>query len=36
MEMDGGVMVKAARRLGISFRSMRYFVKKYGLGTGEH
>jgi two-component system response regulator PilR (NtrC family) len=31
MEMDGGVMVKAARRLGITFRSMRYFVKKYGL-----
>jgi len=31
MELDGGVMAKAARRLGISFRSMRYFVKKYGL-----
>jgi transcriptional regulator with PAS, ATPase and Fis domain len=35
MEMDGGVMAKAARRLGITFRSMRYLVKKYGLGAGE-
>lgn len=35
MEMEGGVMVRAAKKLGISFRSMRYFVKKYGLGAGE-
>ncbi len=35
LELEGGVMVRAARRLGISFRSMRYFVKKYGLGARE-
>ena len=35
LELEGGVMVRAARRLGISFRSMRYFVKKYGLGAKE-
>ena len=35
LELEGGVMVRAARRLGISFRSMRYFVKKYGLGSRE-
>ncbi len=35
LEVESGVMVRAARRLGISFRSMRYFVKKYGLGARE-
>ncbi len=34
-ELEGGVMVKAARRLGITFRSMRYLVKKYGLSARE-
>ena len=36
MEMEGGVMVRAAKRLGITFRSMRYFVKKYGLAAREN
>ncbi|MEJ2368926.1 MAG: sigma-54 dependent transcriptional regulator [Acidobacteriota bacterium] len=31
LELEEGVMVRAAERLGISFRSMRYFVKKYHL-----
>ncbi len=31
LEMENGVMVRAAERLGITFRSMRYFVKKYHL-----
>jgi DNA-binding NtrC family response regulator len=31
LEMEGGVMTRAAERVGITFRSMRYFVKKYGL-----
>ncbi len=35
LELEGGVMVKAARRLGITFRSMRYLVKKYGLNAKE-
>ncbi len=35
LELEGGVMVKAARRLGITFRSMRYLVKKYGLNARE-
>jgi two-component system response regulator PilR (NtrC family) len=31
----GGVQVKAAEMLGMSFRSFRYYAKKYGLrGTG--
>ncbi len=35
MKLEGGVMVRGARRLGISFRSMRYFVKKYGIQAKE-
>ena len=31
LELENGVMVRAAERLGITFRSMRYFVKKYHL-----
>jgi two-component system response regulator PilR (NtrC family) len=32
----GGVQVKAAEMLGMSFRSFRYYAKKYGLrGTGD-
>jgi two-component system response regulator PilR (NtrC family) len=36
MELEGGVMVRAAKRLGITFRSMRYYVKKYGLQAREN
>ena len=35
LEQEGGVMVRAAERLGITFRSMRYFVKKYSLQARE-
>ena len=35
LEMEGGVMVRAAARLGMTFRSIRYFVKKYGLSARE-
>ena len=35
LEQEGGVMVRAAERLGITFRSMRYFVKKYNLQARE-
>ena len=35
LAMEEGVMVRAAARLGISFRSMRYFVKKYHLQARE-
>jgi DNA-binding NtrC family response regulator len=35
LELEGGVMVRAAERLGITFRSMRYFVKKYNLCARE-
>jgi two-component system response regulator PilR (NtrC family) len=35
LEEEGGVMVRAAARLGMTFRSMRYFVKKYGLSARE-
>jgi DNA-binding NtrC family response regulator len=35
LELEGGVMVRAAQRLGITFRSMRYFVKKYRLNAKE-
>jgi two-component system response regulator PilR (NtrC family) len=31
LELENGVMVRAAERLGITFRSMRYFVKKYNM-----
>jgi transcriptional regulator with PAS, ATPase and Fis domain len=31
LELENGVMVRAAERLGITFRSMRYFVKKYHM-----
>ncbi len=30
----GGVQTRAAERLGMTFRSFRYFAKKYGLSTG--
>ncbi len=30
----GGVQTRAAERLGMTFRSFRYFAKKYGLATG--
>jgi two-component system, NtrC family, response regulator PilR len=36
MDLEGGVMVRAAKRLGITFRSMRYYVKKYGLQAKEN
>ncbi len=31
----GGVQTRAAERLGMSFRSFRYFAKKYGLTAGS-
>jgi two-component system response regulator PilR (NtrC family) len=31
LKRAGGVQVKAAELLGMSFRSFRYYVKKYGL-----
>ena len=31
LERAGGVQVKAAELLGMSFRSFRYYVKKYNL-----
>ena len=30
----GGVQVKAAEMLGMSFRSFRYYAKKYGVRSG--
>jgi len=35
LEIEGGNLTKAAKRLGITFRSMRYFVKKYNAGFRE-
>jgi two-component system response regulator PilR (NtrC family) len=35
LELENGVMTKAADRLGITFRSMRYFVKKYRMNARE-
>ncbi|MEW5765335.1 MAG: sigma-54-dependent transcriptional regulator [Acidobacteriota bacterium] len=35
LDLEGGIMTRAAARLGITFRSMRYFVKKYGLQARE-
>jgi len=35
LELEDGVMTRAAARLGITFRSMRYFVKKYHLNAKE-
>ncbi|MGC8762818.1 MAG: sigma-54-dependent transcriptional regulator [Acidobacteriota bacterium] len=35
LEEEGLNMTRAAARLGITFRSMRYFVKKYGLNAKE-
>ena len=32
LEKTGGRKSKAAELLGMSFRSFRYYVKKYGLG----
>jgi two-component system response regulator PilR (NtrC family) len=31
IELEGGNVTRAARRLGITFRSIRHFVKKYGI-----
>jgi two-component system response regulator PilR (NtrC family) len=31
LERTGGVQMKAADLLGMSFRSFRYYVKKYNL-----
>ena len=31
LQRAGGVQVKAAELLGMSFRSFRYYVKKYNL-----
>ena len=31
LELAGGVQVKAAELVGMSFRSFRYYVKKYNL-----
>lgn len=36
LEMEGGSLTKAAKRLGITFRSIRYFVKKYNLNVKEN
>ncbi|MEE6249624.1 MAG: helix-turn-helix domain-containing protein [Bdellovibrionota bacterium] len=35
MHHTDGVKKKAAKLLGITFRSMRYRVDKYGLGSSE-
>jgi two-component system response regulator PilR (NtrC family) len=35
MERGGGVQTRAAELLGMTFRSFRYFAKKYGLNTGR-
>jgi two-component system response regulator PilR (NtrC family) len=35
LELENGIMMRAAERLGITFRSMRYFVKKYRLQARE-
>jgi two-component system, NtrC family, response regulator PilR len=35
MERSGGVQTRAAEILGMTFRSFRYFAKKYGLTKGE-
>ena len=33
LERCGGVQTRAAEMLGMTFRSFRYFAKKYGLTT---
>src|SRR6185436_4145930 len=35
MERANGVQTRAAEILGMTFRSFRYFAKKYGLTRGE-
>ena len=35
MERSHGVQTRAAEILGMTFRSFRYFAKKYGLTRGE-
>ena len=35
LERTDGHLTNAAKLLGISFRAMRYKVKKYGLGKGD-
>ena len=36
LDVEGGSLTRAAKRLGITFRSMRYYVKKYNLGYREN
>ncbi len=36
LDMEGGNLTRAAKRLGITFRSIRYYVKKYRLGYREN
>jgi two-component system, NtrC family, response regulator PilR len=35
IELEGGNLTRAARRLGVTFRSVRHFVKKYGIQARE-
>jgi DNA-binding NtrC family response regulator len=35
MERTHGVQTRAAEMLGMTFRSFRYFAKKYGLTSGR-
>ena len=35
IELEGGNVTHAAKRLGITFRSIRHFVKKYGIQAKE-
>ncbi len=34
LEKTGGKKAKAAELLGMTFRSFRYYMKKYDLGSG--
>jgi two-component system, NtrC family, response regulator PilR len=36
LDLEGGSLTSAAKRLGITFRSIRYFVKKYNLAYREN
>ena len=36
LRQTGGVQMRAAELLGLSFRQFRYLVKKYGLKTDPH
>jgi two-component system response regulator PilR (NtrC family) len=35
LRRSGGRRMEAARLLGVSFRSLRYYIKKYGIRTGS-